>query len=101
MTKSELVARMYKDLSAQERVAFDRWLKANAIIASVFAAALVAIAMAGSNATGPREASAESGEVKKVSRPAKHRGPRQVSPHELTIQFAPDQLPVMQVDEPY
>jgi hypothetical protein len=34
----------YKQLSPQDRIQFDRWLKANAAVASIFSAALLAMA---------------------------------------------------------
>ena len=34
----------YRQLSPQDRIQFDRWLKANVAIASIFSAALVAMA---------------------------------------------------------
>ena len=37
----------YKQLSPQDRIQFDRWLKANAVVASIFSAALVAMAFLG------------------------------------------------------
>ena len=43
----------YRQLSPQDRIQFDRWLKANAAVASIFCAALVAMAFL----TGPFSAS--------------------------------------------
>jgi hypothetical protein len=37
----------YKQLSPQDRIVFDRWLKANVVIASIFSAALFAMAFLG------------------------------------------------------
>ena len=42
----------YKTLSPDDRRKFDRWLSSNAVIGSILAAGLVAMAVAGSN-SGP------------------------------------------------
>ena len=42
----------YKPLSPDDRRTFDRWLKGNAVIGSIMAAGLVAMAIAGLN-SGP------------------------------------------------
>ena len=61
MTKSELVRQEYTNLSDQDRRTFDRWLRANMAIASLFCAALFAMALAhGLYTVGPRIATAES-----------------------------------------
>jgi hypothetical protein len=38
---------LYRKLSCADRVAFDRWLKANAVVASIFSMGLVVMAFAG------------------------------------------------------
>jgi hypothetical protein len=48
----------YKQLSPQDRIVFDRWLKANAVVASIFSAALVAMAFLGTPFSGPIDTSA-------------------------------------------
>ena len=45
-------------LSCSDRVAFDRWLKANAVVASIFSVALVVMAFAGCRPAGPVEGAA-------------------------------------------
>jgi hypothetical protein len=61
MTKTELVQQAYNDMSDQDRRKFDRWLRANVAIASLFSAALLAMALAnGPYSVGPRIATAES-----------------------------------------
>jgi hypothetical protein len=99
MTKSELI-RQYRDMSAEDRRTFDRWLRANGVIASVFAAAFVAMAMAATNTTGPSQALAQNIEAAKLGA-AERQAERSVSPHQLTVRFAPHQLPLQQVDEPF
>jgi hypothetical protein len=49
---------LYRKLSCADRVAFDRWLKANAVVASIFSVALVVMAFAGSRPAGPVEGAA-------------------------------------------
>jgi hypothetical protein len=46
--------RQYRTMSPEDRRTFDRWLKANAVVGSIIAAGLFAMALAGS--TGPRDA---------------------------------------------
>jgi hypothetical protein len=46
---------LYRRLSCTDRVAFDRWLKANAVVASIFSVALVVMAFAGARPAGPVE----------------------------------------------
>src|SRR5262245_45866525 len=48
------IARQYRAMSPEDRHTFDRWLKANAVVGSIFAAGLFAMALAGS--MGPRDA---------------------------------------------
>jgi hypothetical protein len=38
-------------MSAEDRHTFDRWLKANAVVGSIFAAGLFAMALAGARAS--------------------------------------------------
>lgn len=46
MTKGELIAK-YRKSSPEERRTIDRWLIANAVIVSIFAMALVVVALNG------------------------------------------------------
>ena len=57
------VAREYQKMSADDRRTFDRWLKANAIIGLVFAAGIIAMAMAGSRSSEPNAATIEAGKA--------------------------------------
>jgi hypothetical protein len=50
----------YERLSAEDRRAFDRWLLANAVFGSIFAAVLVAMAFAGSRSIALRDAAVAS-----------------------------------------
>jgi hypothetical protein len=49
---------LYRRQSCTDRVAFDRWLKANAVVASIFSAALVVMAFAGARPAGRVEEAA-------------------------------------------
>jgi hypothetical protein len=99
MTKSEMMA-MYKNMSAVDERSFNRWLTANAVIASMFGAALLAMAFAGSNVSVSTEASAKAAQTTGA---ATHSIGRigTISPYDLTIRYAPDQLPVEQVASPF
>jgi hypothetical protein len=104
MTKSELLLQYRDTMSAHARRRFDRWLKANAAIATLFSVGLIAMAvMSGSNPSAPRTAAAERffSQVD-VSSAAKHHVQNEMlSVEELTIRTPMDQLPVQRVDEPY
>jgi hypothetical protein len=49
---------IYRRLSCTDRVAFDRWLKANAVVASIFSVALIVMAFAGARPAGRVEEAA-------------------------------------------
>jgi hypothetical protein len=93
MTKAEMLASL-KHMSPEDQRTFDRWLKANMAIATIVAAGLVAMALAGAGADadsiGPRSAIAD---VRAVANPP--------SPYELMVRLPADALPVQQVDEPF
>jgi hypothetical protein len=87
--------RAYGRMSAEDRRAFDRWLTANAVIGSIFAGALLLMALAETHVAGPSHAAANG----RVTTEQGVRGDqRSLSPHELTIRLAPDQLPAQQFD---
>ena len=48
----------YRRMSVQDQIQFDRWLKANAVVASIFSVAVVAMAFVGAQNSGPDHASA-------------------------------------------
>jgi hypothetical protein len=101
MTRSEFLKTQYAYGSLQDQGTFDRWLKANAVIGSIFAVALVGMALGGSNA-GPAQAVAGSAHATEVSAAARQDDQgRTLSSYELTVRIAPNQLPVLQVDEPF
>jgi len=61
MGRCNLPSYYYKRLSAEDRRTFDRWLQANAIFGSIFAAVLIAMAFAGSRSIALRDAAVASG----------------------------------------
>jgi hypothetical protein len=103
MTRNELIRQQYSDFSTEDRQTFDRWLRANVVIASLFSAALLAIAFAGGQfSVGPRTATAEgpAGNTELSSSSRAH--PRDgLSVQELMRTIDLDKLPIQWVDEPY
>jgi hypothetical protein len=93
MTKGEMLA-YYKDMSAEDQRKFDRWIKANMVIATIVALGFAAMALAGAGADadsiGPRSAIADVGPTSTAP-----------SPYLLMLRLAPGELPVQQVDEPF
>lgn len=49
------VSHSYMKMSLDDQRTFDRWLKANAIIGSIFAVGVIAMAVAGYNSGGARD----------------------------------------------
>jgi hypothetical protein len=101
MTKTE-IHRLYRHASADDRRTFDRWLVANAVIASAFAAGLFAIVLSGSGALYLRQAAAGA-TAGPASVPVAQQTPQQriQSAFELMARVAPGELPVQQVDQPF
>jgi hypothetical protein len=50
------IAIYFKRMSAEDQRNFNRWLKANAILGSIFTAGVIAMAVAGSISAGPGDA---------------------------------------------
>ena len=98
MTKGELLAR-YRDLAPEDQRRFDRWLNANAVVASIFALALVAMALSTAGLPGPETAAAktaDNGNAAASVSPAAHR----LSAYELMIRLGRE-LPVQQTSDPF
>jgi hypothetical protein len=78
------------------------WLKASAVVGSIFAAMVVVMALA-SSGPGPRQASADNATATtEFSASGRREEPSKVmSAYELTIRIAPDQLPLERVDQPF
>jgi hypothetical protein len=81
------ISQNYMKMSPEDRRTFDRWLKANAIIGLIFAVGIVAMAVAGFNSGGSRDAAvAENTKTFDVVASGKHRLRAAVSniqhPHE-------------------
>ena len=67
------ISASYQRMSREDRIAFDRWLKANAVVASIFSVALVAMAFAGARSSAPSgEAAAHSGTASQSAFPIHH-----------------------------
>ena len=103
MTRSELLKTTFAQESAKDPGAFDRWLRTNVAIASIFAAAVLGMALGSSNAPGPAqaiagEAIAGDATAAEIGTPAPD---RVLSSYELTVRIAPDQLPLEQVEQPF
>ena len=94
MTKGELLAK-YRDLSPEDQRKFDRWLKANAVVATIFALGLVAMAVNSTGLPGPNTATAKSAD--KGNTAAAVNGS---SAYELMIRLGRD-LPVRQTTDPF
>jgi hypothetical protein len=54
MTKGQII-RQSKNLSPEDRLTFDRWLIGNAVVGSIMAIGMVAMAVAGSTSIPPHE----------------------------------------------
>ena len=84
----------YRNMSAEDQRAFDRWLKVNLVLTSFVAVGLLAMALTSSGALSPRTAVAKN--EFDIVRPSE----RVKSAHELMSRVTP-LLPVEQVDEPF
>jgi hypothetical protein len=89
------IARFGLDLTPEEQLAFDRWLRVNAVIACVFVAAFFAIALASTGGPGPNQASA-----KPQVTSAKSMSEVRSSPRELMTRIAPNALETQVVSDP-
>jgi hypothetical protein len=59
MERGQIAFRL-KRMSAEDQRSFNRWLKANAILGSIFTAGIIAMTVAGSMSAGPRDAAVAS-----------------------------------------
>jgi hypothetical protein len=67
---------IFRTMSAEDRRTFDRWLKANAILALIYAVGIIAMAVASFNSGGPGDAAAvENAKTSDVVASERH-GPR-------------------------
>jgi hypothetical protein len=99
MTQREY--RAYTHMWTKDRNSFDRWMKASAVVGSLFAAAVLIMAIGSAKAPSLDQAAAGRTPGTEVSASARHGSEGAMSPYELTRQFAPDQLPLQQVHEPF
>ena len=86
----------YPHLSAEDQRAFDRWMKANLVVGSLFASALVAMALIGSKALEPETADAQIS--RSVAIEALNHD-QHLSPYEIMIRLP--NLPAQQVKDPF
>ena len=61
MMRKGIVLYSVARMSGEDRRAFDRWLKRNAIVGLIFAAGLVAMALIGANSAPPGDTAIASG----------------------------------------
>ena len=104
MTRHELIRQQYSDFSKEDRQTFDRWLRANALVASLFSAALIAMAFAsGPFSVGPRTATAKGPGADTDFTSSSRSRPRTepLSVQEMMKKIDLDELPTQRVDEPY
>jgi hypothetical protein len=94
MTRGQIVT-SYKALSVEDQRTFDGWLRANAVIGTLFAAAIIAMAFGGSRASLPGPTPAMATEAAAMSEPAEP-----LSAFELMRRVDPAQLPVQQIQDP-
>jgi hypothetical protein len=101
MTNGEVFQR-YQRMSADEKRTFDRWLRLNAVVATVFAAGLLAMSLASTFTPGPRSALAQDRPGIDVSAAAKNHTQNEFLPvRELMLRTDVNQLPEHKVHEPY
>jgi hypothetical protein len=88
----------YRGSTPEDQRKFDRWLSATAAVASIFALALLAIALKSTGLPGPEAASADSGA--RATTGSVERSNSELSAHELMIRLGRD-LPVRQTADPF
>jgi hypothetical protein len=86
----------YTEMSAEDQRAFDRWMKANLVVGSLFASALVVMALIGSKALEPETAVAQTGKSVLIATPNYNES---LSPYEIMIRMP--NLPTQQVKDPF
>jgi hypothetical protein len=86
----------YVDMSTEDQRTFDRWLKANLVVGSIFASALCAMALVGSKALEPETAGAQTGKAMLTAMPNYNEN---LSPYEIMIRMP--NLPTQQVKDPF
>ena len=104
MIRHELIRQQYSNFSQKDRQTFDRWLRTNAVVASLFSAALIAMAFAnGQFSVEPRTATAKgpAGNTELSSSSKAHPRTEALSVQELMKGIDLDKLPIQRVDEPY
>jgi hypothetical protein len=98
MTKGELLAK-YRNLTPEDQRTFDRWLTANAVIASIFTLALVAMIINSAGLPGPDTAAAKTANNGNAAASVT-RSANGLSAYELMIRLGRE-LPVRQTADPF
>ena len=98
MTQSE--HRGYLHLWTTDRDAFDRWMKASVVAGALFAAAVLVMALGSTKGPGPQQAAMGGMPATEISGSARQ-SQASMSPYQLMLQSAPDQLPLQPVHEPF
>ena len=99
MTQSEY--RTYLQM-AKDRNAFDGWMKASAVVGSIFAAAVAIMAVANYRSPAPERVVAASMLGTEISASARHHATMGgLSPYDMTIKMVSYQLPVHDVVDPF
>jgi hypothetical protein len=99
MTHSEY--RAYLQMT-NDRNAFDGWMKASAVVGSIFAAAVAIMAISTYRSPAPERVVAGNMLGTEISASARHHAPTGgLSPYEMTIKTVSYQLPVHDVVDPF
>ena len=100
MMDPERTLLMYADVLAPGRRRFDRWLNANAILGSILAAVIFAMAIAGLDAPpSGRTVAQATGNMDALR--ALYEGPDVGSPHDSATRLAPYRFPAQDADQPF
>ena len=98
--KSELQA-AHTDMFHSDRGVFDRWIRRNLIVGSIFSCGLLIMALAGADfLIAPSGALANSNKAASAASQIPS-APGVPSPFDLMSRPSPHQLPVQQVNEPF
>ena len=92
---------LQRQVPAEDRPGFDRWLRANVVVGSLFASLLIAMALAAINAPGPPPATAEGTETKFTASQSPGERSAILSTSDPTVGAAPDSLASLHPDEPF
>jgi hypothetical protein len=100
MSKSE-ISSIYKQLNEPQQRSLRAWLTNTAVIASLFALALVAMAWGGSISRQQQAPSPQAERSSELSAAGPAHRVHTHSPHDLMLRLPPDHLPIERVETPY